>query len=107
MWFALYAYAGFWIALVSAGADGPLFVGEAGERIVTAIFATIPMFALVIMGLFGCGKYLVLEAVFITVMTGVGLLATGSWFYVYMAVVGGGTQLAAGAAVHVALRRVS
>jgi len=107
MWLSLYSFMGFWMLLVSAGAQGPLFVGEAGERIVAAIYATIPMFALLIMGLFGCGRLLILEAVFITVMTAVGLFAAGEWFYLYMAIVGGGTQLAMGAAVQITLRRES
>lgn len=107
MWFSLYAFAGFWMFLVSAGSEGALFVGDSGERIVTAIYATIPMLALLIMGLFGCGRILVFEAVFITVMTAIGLLAAGEWFYLYMAIVGGGTQLATGAAVQIILRRES
>jgi hypothetical protein len=107
MWMSLYAFMGFWMLLVSAGAEGALFVGEAGERIVTAIYATIPMLALLIMGLFGCGRPLIFESVFITVMTAIGLLAAGEWFYLYMAIVGGGTQLAMGAAVQLVLRRES
>jgi hypothetical protein len=107
MWFSLYLFAGFWMALIIAGAGGPLFTGEAGARIVTAIYVTIPMFALLLMGLFGCGRFLIVESIFITVMTGVGLLVTGEWFYLYMAIVGGGTQLAAGAWVKVTLSRAS
>lgn len=104
-WFSLYAFMGFWMMLVSAGAEGPMFAGEAGERIVTAIYATIPMFALLITGLFVGSRFLILESVAITVLTGVGLLATGEYFYLYMAIVGGGLQLAVGVGVQVVLRR--
>ncbi len=107
MWFGLYAFMGFWLCLISAGAEGALFAGDEGYRILTAIYATIPMFALVLMGLFGCGRYLILEGVFITVMTGIGLLVAGEWFYLYMAIVGGGTQLATGAAVQIVLKRAN
>jgi hypothetical protein len=98
---------GFWMTLVIAGAGESLFVSDAGERIVTAIAATIPMLALVITGLFTGARWLTFEAVFITVMTGIGLLAAGDYFFLYMAVVGGGTQLAVGAAVQVLLRRAN
>jgi hypothetical protein len=106
-WFSLYAFMGFWMTLVIAGAGESLFVSDAGERIVTAIAATIPMLALVITGLFTGARWLTFEAVFITVMTGIGLLAAGDYFFLYMAVVGGGTQLAVGAAVQVLLRRAN
>jgi len=105
MWLSLYAFVGFWVLIISASAEGPLFAGEVGDRVVTTIYATIPLLALLLMGLFGCGKFLVLESVFITVMTAVGLFTMGQWFYLYMAVVGGGTQLAVGAAIYVLLKR--
>lgn len=107
MWLAVYLFVGFWMFLTAAGAGGPLFVGAAGERILTAIYATIPMFALLLMGLFGVSQGLIFESIFITVMTGVGLLVAGEWFYLYMAIVGGGTQLIIGVIVQMKLRRES
>lgn len=105
MWFSLYAFMGFWMTLAAAGTEGPMFISEAGERIVTAIYATIPMLALLIMGLFMGSRFLILESVAITVLTALGLLITGEYFYLYMAIVGGGILVGSGVAVQIALRR--
>ena len=107
MWLALYAYAGFWLVMTETAAGEPLFQGAAGMRALTTVASTLPMLALVLMGLYGCGRFLIVEGLLVTLATGIGFYMAGDWFYLYMAVAGGGIQLATAGWVRHSLRRTA
>ena len=67
-----------------------------GERIMSAVIVTVPMFAYVVMGLWGCGQYMIWLGLGITALTVLGLYAFPSFFYLWMAAVGGGALFGVG-----------
>jgi hypothetical protein len=70
--------------------------GEVGIRLLTASIVIVPMFVYVIMGLWGYGNYMIWLGLGVTVATVVGALAVPHYFYLWMAVFGGGALLATG-----------
>jgi len=96
LWWGAYAYAALWIALlwpfvhVSSQAE-PQFVRHYG-----AIASTIPMFVYVVMGLWLGSRVLIGVALAITAFTVAGLFVLPQWYWLWMAVMGGGTLLGTG-----------
>ena len=89
-WLLLFAYVGLWLTLLAPMFD-PRKMGSAElTRVVTAIYCLVPMFAYVVMGPFGCGRYMIWLGLGVSCMTLVGFFAVPNYFYLWMAVVGGG-----------------
>lgn len=96
LWGVVFGYFYMWIFLM-----GPLFKHEAmmspeGLRHMTAVISTIPMCIYVIMGLMGCGVYMIWLGLGVTILTAVGLWFLPDYFYLWMAVLGSGSLFLAG-----------
>ncbi|MCK5557648.1 MAG: hypothetical protein KAJ01_04685 [Candidatus Hydrogenedentes bacterium] len=95
-WWLLYAYVYLWIGLlfpfieVQGRAESVMFWNHFG-----AIAATIPMFAYVVMGLW-LEHFMVWLGLAVTALTILGLFLLQPYFYIWMAVVGGGTLAGTG-----------
>ncbi len=94
LWFATYAY--FWVfALLGY----PFFDGKAfntlyGIKFITAMHCLVPMFVYVVMGLWLQENYLIVFAILMTAITVAGFLMFSGIFWIWMAVLGGGSFLA-------------
>jgi hypothetical protein len=93
-WGLLYGYFYLWMFLLH-----PLFFNVNqfySSPNAIAVVTTIPMFAYVVMGLWGCGNYMIWLGLSVTVLTVIGLLFVTAWFYLWMALFGGGALFLAG-----------
>lgn len=92
MWVLLFLYVDLWVALLwpFLQPSWPAF-----SRHFCAVATTVPMFAYVVMGLWldNCMVWLGLG---ITALTVIGLVLVPAWFFLWMAVMGGGTLIATG-----------
>jgi len=95
-WGVLFGYFYLWTFLFASLIDWKQGFTPRHHRIFTAVAATVPMFAYVVMGLWGCGNYMIWLGLGVTVLTVVGLFAVPSFFYLWMAVFGGGALFLAG-----------
>jgi len=98
-WGALFFYAILWIHLL-APVRWPQTAEQWTEfepvfRRITAYFHTIPMFAYVIGGLFG-GRFLMWLGLAVTGLIVAGLYLAGPYFYLWLAVTGGGSLVLTG-----------
>jgi hypothetical protein len=95
-WWLLYAYVFLWISLLSpfievqGHAESVMFWNRMG-----AIAATVPMFAYVVAGLW-LEHFMVWLGLAVTALTIFGLFVLQPYFYIWMAVVGGGTLAGTG-----------
>ncbi len=95
-WWLLYAYVYLWIGLlfpfieVHGHAESVMFWNRFG-----AIAATVPMFAYVVTGLW-LEHFMVWLGLAVTALTILGLFLLQPYFYIWMAVVGGGTLAGTG-----------
>lgn len=95
-WFLLYGYLNLWIywmrpfIRIEGHEASALFWRTGG-----AIAATIPMFAYVVMGLW-LDRLMIWIGLAITALTFVGLHCFPQWFWIWMAVMGGGTLILSG-----------
>jgi hypothetical protein len=105
-WLVLFAYAALWFFLLHAesrpGHAGLQFnelIGQddaAAQQQLGAFFATIPMFAYVVGGLW-LGRFFIWLGAGVTVLTIAGYFFVPAWFNLWMAVTGGGSLIVAGA----------
>jgi len=96
LWGAAFGYFYLWIFLLYPAIDFDRLYSLQGERIMTALVSTVPMFVYVLMGLMGCGNYMIWLGLAITALTVVGLLFIPAFFFLWMALMGGGGLLLAG-----------
>ena len=96
MWWLLYMYVWLWIGLLHP------FIRVQGHeqsqqlfKHMGAIAATIPMFAYVIFGLF-FERYMLWIGLVVTALTVLGVYLLQPYFWLWMAVTGGGTLIGAG-----------
>ena len=95
-WFLLFGYVYLWIALlwpfvrVEGHEQSQMFWRHMG-----AIFATVPMFAYVVVGLL-LDHLMFWIGLAVTALTIVGLLLIGPYFWLWMAAAGGGTLIGTG-----------
>lgn len=96
MWWFLYLFVDLWISLlfpfihIEGRQQSHLFWTHLG-----AIAATVPMFAYVVFGLF-FERYMVWIGLAMTALMVVGVYLFEPWFYLWMAVVGGGGLVGTG-----------
>jgi hypothetical protein len=105
-WLALFAYAVLWFFLLHSesrpGQPGLHFdalIGQddaAVQQQLGAFFATVPMFAYVVGGLW-LGRFFIWLGVGVTVLTVAGYFFMPAWFNLWMAATGGGSLIVAGA----------
>jgi hypothetical protein len=76
--------------------DMDAFYSPAGVKVLTAAVSTVPMLAYVLMGLIGCGRYMIWLGLAVTAATVAGLVALPGFFYLWMAGVGGGALFVTG-----------
>ena len=97
-WLVLFAFAVIWV-LVLGPADlawaHQVHVTELLNRKIAAFWATVPMFAYVIMGLW-LDRFFLWLGCLVTVATLFGYYAIHDYFFLWMAVVGGGSLIAGG-----------
>lgn len=97
-WLVLFAYAGLWFLLLHsenrAGRLGFDFGTATGQQI-GAFFATVPMFAYVVGGLW-LGRFFIWLGATVTLMTLIGYSLAPDWFCLWMAITGGGSLIVAG-----------
>ncbi|MGD1000524.1 MAG: hypothetical protein ABSA67_07475 [Candidatus Brocadiia bacterium] len=95
-WLLLYVYVSVWIFLlwpfikVEGAAESVRFGRHMG-----AIEATVPMFAYVVMGLW-LDHFMIWIGLAITGLTVLGLFLAPAWFWIWMAVMGGGSLVSTG-----------
>ena len=95
-WLLLYVYVDIWIFLlwpfikVEGAAESVRFWRHMG-----AIGATVPMFAYVVMGLW-LDHFMIWIGLAVTGLALLGLFLVPVWFWIWMAVVGGGTLIGTG-----------
>lgn len=100
LWPIVFGYFYLWLFLL-----GPLFNHElimTGEGMLhgTAAITTVPMCVYVLMGLMSGDTYIAWLGAAVTVLTAVGLYFFHDYFYIWMAVFGGGGLMAAGYISH-------
>lgn len=95
-WLVLFGYIYLWLFLLRPLMPDSLFHSIENQRHFTAIITTVPMFAYVVMGLMGCGYYMVWLGLGVTVLTVMGLYVMPQYYYLWMAVLGGGALFLAG-----------
>jgi|SRR5579884_340466 len=98
-WLVLFGYAALWLVLLHptnlpSGAEWAHFQ-PINDRQISAFFATVPMFAYVVGGLW-FGRFFVWLGALVTVMTVLGFYLLPNLFYLWMAFIGGGSLLVAG-----------
>jgi hypothetical protein len=99
-WLFLYAYVFLWIWLLS-----PFLVVQGQEQTIafwrhmTAILVTVPMFAYIVMGLW-LGWFIIWTGLAVTTVSVLGLFVVPDYFYLWLAVTGGGTLFGTGLFIH-------
>ena len=92
-WAALAAYTLVWLFILAPWGTDHSFLSL--TRRMSAFFATIPMFAYVVGGLW-FGRFYVWLGAIVTALTVVGLYAFPEYFWIWMSVFGGGALLLSG-----------
>lgn len=93
LWGVLFGYAFLWTMLLWPFIDANRFLASPRP---TALISTVPMAAYIMMGLWGCGNYMIWLGLSMIALTLIGLFLLPAWFYIWMAVFGGGALLIAG-----------
>jgi hypothetical protein len=97
-WLVLFAYAGLWFFLLHSdnrpGQPGFDFGTMTGPQS-GAFFATVPMFAYVVGGLW-LGRFFIWLGATVTFLTLIGYSLVPDWFCLWMAITGGGSLIVAG-----------
>jgi hypothetical protein len=97
-WLVIFVYAVFWLILLhldtQPGQPG-LHLQSMSGRQTAAFFATVPMFAYVLGGLW-LGRFFVWLGAAVTLLTVVGYFLLPDWFFLWMAITGGGSLIVAG-----------
>lgn len=97
-WLVLFAYALFWFFLLhldnQTGHTRLHLRANSGEQS-GAYFATVPMFAYVLSGLW-LGRFFIWLGTTVTLLTVVGYFFVPGWFCLWMAITGGGSLIVAG-----------
>jgi hypothetical protein len=91
-WLVLFLYAFLWIMLLHPAAP---VAGEDWARQTGAFFATVPMFAYIVCGLW-LGRFFVWLGAIVTLLTIAGFYLLPHWFSLWMAITGGGSLIVAG-----------
>ncbi len=98
-WLILFAYAGLWGWMLVDPAwpqtASQWYVFEPEFRHLSAYAHTVPMFAYVIMGLW-LGRFLTILGLVVTVLVVAGLYLAPHYYYVWLAVAGGGSLILSG-----------
>jgi hypothetical protein len=98
-WLILYLFAAIWLALLGpwnlVGAHQLSNEGPELNRKIAAFWATIPMFAYVLMGLW-LDRFFIWLGALVTIATLVGYFYVTDCFFLWMAVFGGGALVASG-----------
>ena len=92
-WAALTVYTVLWLFILEPWGTDRSFVSI--TRRMSAFFATIPMFAYVVGGLW-LGRFYIWLGAIVTALTVVGLYALPEYFWIWMAAFGGGALLLSG-----------
>jgi hypothetical protein len=95
-WGALVGYFDLWIFLLWPFFGADRLRSLEYERAFTAVIATVPMFAYVVMGLWRREDYIVWLGLGVTALTLIGLFFVPAWFFLWMAGLGGGALLLTG-----------
>jgi hypothetical protein len=98
-WLVLFGYAVLWVTLLAQRnapyQPGKMVFSAFMERRIVTFFATVPMFAYVIMGLW-LDRFFIWLGALVTVVTLVGCLYVPNYFYLWLALTGGGSMVIAG-----------
>ena len=96
LWGVMFAYFYVYAFLVLPLVEEQVLYSAAGLRRMTAAISIVPMLVYVVMGLWGYGNYMIWLGLGVTAATIVGLLAAPSYFYLWLAIFGGGALFATG-----------
>lgn len=106
LWGLLFAYFFMVLFVLQPVIDLDRLYSESGQRSFLAAIVLVPMLAWVLMGLFSNNsRYIMWMGLAITAANLFGFFALGAWYYLWMAVTGGGTMIAAGIITRRAWRR--
>ncbi len=92
-WLTLFAYAFFWFFLLFRPDPGVSDLATMNR--ITAFFATVPMFAYVVGGLW-FGRFFTILGLAVTALTMLGFWLLPNWFHLWMAFTGGGSLIGSG-----------
>lgn len=95
-WGVLWAYVYVFMYVLWPAVNREVLFGAEGVRMMAAVFSLVPMFAYVVMGLWLNEIHLVCLGLGVTAATVVGYAFVTDFFYLWMAVFGGGALFAAG-----------
>ena len=104
-WWLAFAYFGLFIVFLSPVVDFGLVYASEGQRIVSGCIVLIVMFIYVSMGLFTRSRYMLWLGLGITAANVFGIFAIPAWYFLWMAVAGGGGLVATGIVTGRAWRR--
>jgi hypothetical protein len=96
LWPIVFGYFYLWLFLLGPLFNHQMLMSEEGILHGTAVISTIPMCVYVLAGVMNGEYYIAWVGGAVTILTGVGLLVTHDYFYLWMAVFGGGGLLLAG-----------
>ena len=96
VWPIVFGYFYLWMFMLGPLLNYDMFSSKEGILHMTAVISTVPMCVYVLMGLMGGDKYIAWVGGIVTVLTGIGLWLFHDYFYLWMAVFGGGGLFAAG-----------
>lgn len=96
LWPVVFAYFYFWFFLLGPLFDEKLIQTADGTMRFTAVFSTIPMLIYVLGGIVNSQAYIAIIGGVVTALTAVGFYLAYDYFYLWMAVFGGGGLMAAG-----------
>jgi hypothetical protein len=98
-WLVLFAFGGIWLCLLGPWdlltSQQMAHHGLELDRKIAAFWCTVPMFAYVLMGLW-LDRFFIWLGALVTVATLVGYYGIENYFFLWMAVVGGGSLVAGG-----------
>lgn len=96
LWGIAFGYFYVWMFVLMPLVSRDALFSARGFMLTTAAVSIVPMFVYVIMGLWGYGSYMIWLGLSVTVATIIGLVALPAFFYLWMAVVGGGALFTTG-----------
>ena len=96
LWPIMFGYFYLWMFLLGPLFNHGMLMSEEGILHSTAVISTIPMCVYVLAGVMNGESYIAWVGGVVTVLTGIGLWITHDYFYLWMAVFGGGGLLTAG-----------
>ena len=103
-WGVLFAYVYVFMYVLWPALDREVLLSAEGMRMMAAVCSLVPMFAYVVMGLWGSEPLLLWIGLLVPALILVGYIFAGAWMALWLAVFGGGTLFGTGLYIRLAWR---